>query len=206
MHQLPYPLSNRRAGAARRYPDLQVLAMRPCVQRRSGARRKCARPALVRESRERAAAPRTIRPARPLRAPLKSPVESRVAGSAEPRSAPSRAGRPRREPAGTHRTSPSTAEAGDPSVPPRRSSATSSDEPEADDPLNRTFGDRDQKADTGENLRFDFSDERDEPIGDVAGRAPIEFEPATTADGRSAMRPTDFAPRRLPSSASLLAD
>ncbi len=36
---------------------------------------------------------------------------------------------------------------------------------ESDHPLNRTFGDREQKADTGENFRFDFSDERHE-IGD----------------------------------------
>src|SRR5208282_3811763 len=37
-------------------------------------------------------------------------------------------------------------------------------EPEADDRLDRPFGDREQKADTGENLKFDFSDERNEII------------------------------------------
>jgi hypothetical protein len=38
---------------------------------------------------------------------------------------------------------------------------------ESDHPLNRTFGDREQKADTGENFRFDFNDERHE-LGDSA--------------------------------------
>jgi len=67
-------------------------------------------------------------------------------------------------------------------------------EPEADDPLNRSFGDREQKADTGENLRFDFSDERkqiDEVVpepeierpepddgGWEVGETPAEFESA----------------------------
>ena len=77
-----------------------------------------------------------------------------------------------------------------PKIDPRKSAR----ELESDDPLNRPFGDREQKADTGENLKFDFSDERDE-IGDAppehelerpepddggwqVGDAPDEFESA----------------------------
>ena len=44
---------------------------------------------------------------------------------------------------------------------------------EPDHPLNRSFGDREQKADTGENLKFDFSDERNE-IGDAAAEHELE--------------------------------
>lgn len=48
----------------------------------------------------------------------------------------------------------------DHSIPePRASESIHERELESDHPLNRTFGDREQKADTGENFRFDFSDE-----------------------------------------------
>ncbi len=43
---------------------------------------------------------------------------------------------------------------------PAASESNGEHELESDHPLNRTFGDREQKADTGENFRFDFSDER----------------------------------------------
>src|SRR6202171_4219066 len=49
---------------------------------------------------------------------------------------------------------------------PAASESNGGHELETDHPLNRTFGDREQKADTGENFRFDFSDERHE-IGDA---------------------------------------
>ena len=47
---------------------------------------------------------------------------------------------------------------------------------DADDPLNRTFADRDQKSDTGENLRFDFSDDRTAAQEDELAPAPEETE------------------------------
>ena len=49
---------------------------------------------------------------------------------------------------------------------PAASESNGGHELESDHPLNRTFGDRVQKADTGENFRFDFSDERHE-LGDT---------------------------------------
>jgi predicted Zn finger-like uncharacterized protein len=53
-----------------------------------------------------------------------------------------------------------------PGIPePAASESNGDHELESDHPLNRTFGDRVQKADTGENFRFDFSDERHE-LGD----------------------------------------
>ena len=48
---------------------------------------------------------------------------------------------------------------------PAASESNGGHELESDHPLNRTFGDREQKADTGENFRFDFNDERHE-LGD----------------------------------------
>jgi predicted Zn finger-like uncharacterized protein len=50
---------------------------------------------------------------------------------------------------------------------PAASESNGGHELESDHPLNRTFGDREQKADTGENFRFDFNDERHE-LGDSA--------------------------------------
>ena len=53
-----------------------------------------------------------------------------------------------------------------PGIPePSASESNGGHELESDHPLNRTFGDREQKADTGENFRFDFNDERHE-LGD----------------------------------------
>ena len=53
-----------------------------------------------------------------------------------------------------------------PGIPePAASESNGVHELESDHPLNRTFGDREQKADTGENFRFDFNDERHE-LGD----------------------------------------
>src|ERR1019366_1405438 len=85
---------------------------------------------------------------------------------------------------------------------------------EADDPLNRPFGDREQKADTGENLKFDFSDERNE-IGDAppehelerpepddggwqVGDAPSEFESAPIRQATTLMAEPEPAPPPAP--------
>jgi predicted Zn finger-like uncharacterized protein len=95
-----------------------------------------------------------------------------------------------------------------------------------DNPLNRPFGDREQKADTGENLKFDFSDPRNQ-AGDVSaehelerpepddgwqvGETPAEFEPAPMrespvmmAEQQPAARPTPTPMRRM--AAPLIAD
>jgi predicted Zn finger-like uncharacterized protein len=115
-----------------------------------------------------AQAPRTLRPARPRPSPLKSPVESDVVKRAEAR--PQRA--PAEKPREPVEPKPAAAPPAPPDPPKNRVEKVAQEpEPEPDDPLNRTFGDRDQKADTGENLRFDFSDDR---IG--SGHAPDEDE------------------------------
>jgi predicted Zn finger-like uncharacterized protein len=49
---------------------------------------------------------------------------------------------------------------------------------ESDHPLDRTFGDREQKADTGENFRFDFSDEHHE-IGETERDHPQDHQTTT---------------------------
>jgi predicted Zn finger-like uncharacterized protein len=85
---------------------------------------------------------------------------------------------------------------------------------ESDDPLNRSFGDREQKADTGENLKFDFSDERDaiadappqhelerpEPddAGWQVGDAPEEFDSAPIRQAPAMMREPAPASRPAP--------
>jgi predicted Zn finger-like uncharacterized protein len=169
-------------------------------------------------------APRTIRPARPRPSALKSPVESDVVKrehsgelrptiARKPEARPPRVESERRESA-EHRTpAPLPDQPEDRSVKPPQ-------EPEADDPLNRTFGDRDQRADTGENLKFDFSDERSEvddaqpedelerpephdagwQVGDVPDEfasAPIRRAPTMMAEPEPAPRPTPTAVRRM---------
>jgi hypothetical protein len=54
---------------------------------------------------------------------------------------------------------------------PAASESNGGHELDSDHPLNRTFGDREQKADTGENFRFDFNDEHHE-IGDAERNHP----------------------------------
>jgi hypothetical protein len=141
---------------------------------------------------------RTIRPARPRAGALKSPVESDVVkreSGAEPRPTI-----PPQPEVRVQESEPDQREPFEHSMPeappqePQDRSEKVRNEPEADDPLNRSFGDREQKADTGENLKFDFSDERNE-IGDAppehelerpepddggwqVGDAPAEFESA----------------------------
>ena len=184
-------------------------------------------------------APRTIRPARPRASALKSPVESDVvkrevaseprqpvASKAEPRlqRPEPRAQRPepsaqRIEPERPRESSvPQTPPA--PAVQPEIRKEKPAQEPQADDPLNRTFGDRNPKADTGENLKFDFSDERGH-LGDAlpenelerpeppesdwqVGDAPADFEhaprrqaPSMMADPQPAPRPTPTTVRRM---------
>ena len=131
---------------------------------------------------------RTIRAARPRAGVLKSPVESDVVK--------------RERSAELRPTNPPEPEV-------RREQEQR--EVEAGDPLNRPFGDREQKADTGENLKFDFSDERNE-IGDAppehelerpepddggwqVGDAPAEFESAPARQAPTMMAEPEAAAR-----------
>ncbi len=175
---------------------------------------------------------RTIRPARPRAGPLKSPVESGIVKrehSAElrPTIVPEPQVRVRQsavdQPEPLEHTMPE-APANEPVGEPRdRSNEDRHDEDrrqlESDDPLNRPFGDREQKADTGENLKFDFSDERieiaDAPpehelerpepddggwqVGDTPEEfdsAPIREIPTLIAEPQPAPRPAPHLERR----------
>ena len=120
---------------------------------------------------------RTIRPARPRPSALKSQVESDVV-----KREPVAESRPVRQPDPEVSTEPvPVPEAPAPverlmpeaATEPEVREVKPQPEPEADDPLNRSFGDREQKADTSENLRFDFSDERKQ-IPDLAAEPEIE--------------------------------
>lgn len=110
----------------------------------------------------------TLRPPRPLAAPPATPMERRsVMREAV---APARAPEPEFEPpverAPVVKQFESVKPHIDRQIPqPAVSENNGEHELESDHPLNRTFGDREQKADTGENFRFDFSDERHQ-IGD----------------------------------------
>jgi len=121
--------------------------------------------------------PRTIRPSRPRPSGLKSPVESDVVKRAESRSTASPRPEARAQPSQpvqqkpverpTPAAAPDRSESRNENAESRNENAESRNEkirqePQSDDPLNRSFDDPDQKSDTGENLRFDFSDERRE--------------------------------------------
>ena len=154
-------------------------------------------------------APRTIRPARPRPSALKSPVESDVVKRepvAEPRPTFPTKPEPR-----IRRPEPSRPEAAKQKIPeaPPIARAVQQEkirnEPEADDPLNRSFGDHDQKADTGENLKFDFSDER----GEIAGAPPErELERPEPHDGgwQVGDTPADFEHAPMRQSPTMMAD
>ena len=166
--------------------------------------------------------PRTMRPARPRPSALKSPVESDVVKRTESR--PSVAPKPEARVQKPQSEQPrESVERPTPAAPLKQPEARNEkvrNEPEADDPLNRSFGDRDQKADTGENLRFDFSDERGEiadapperelerpephdagwQVGDTPAdfeHAPIRQAPTMMADPEPAPRPAPTTVRRM---------
>ncbi len=124
---------------------------------------------------------RTLRPARPRAGVLKSPVESDVVkrehsaglrpmNPPEPQVRVQQSASDRREPFEQRMPE---APANPPTDEPADRREKDGDELEADHPLNRSFGDREQKADSGENLKFDFSDERNE-IGDAAAEHELE--------------------------------
>src|SRR5271167_3299045 len=113
---------------------------------------------------------RTIRPARPRPSPLKSQVESDIVKrehSAQPR--PTIAPEPEVRVERSDSEQRASVEHGMPEATRDEPQARREEDgyaAEADDPLSRPFGDREQKADTGENLKFDFSNEGSE-IGDA---------------------------------------
>lgn len=75
-----------------------------------------------------------------------------------------------------------------PEPPAPESEAETPPELEADNPLDRSFASDERKADTGENLKFDFSDERSEhhEIGDDLDETPDE--PASAIPARENKR------------------
>jgi predicted Zn finger-like uncharacterized protein len=168
---------------------------------------------------------RTIRPARPRPSALKSQVESDVVKRepvAEQRPALPPAPKPEvrvepiRAPEPTKPIEKEAVEAA-PNIPieePKVRPEKRQPELDADDPLNRPFGDREQKADTGENLRFDFSDERKQ-IDDASseheierpepddggwqvGETPAEFDDAPIRQAPTLMEEPEPAPRPTP--------
>jgi len=170
---------------------------------------------------------RTIRPARPRPSALKSPVESEVVKrehSAELRRtvapAPEVPVRRVQSPEPPQRA-PIERKMPEPSRDESRRAGEVRQEPDADDPLNRPFGDREEKADTGENLRFDFSDERGE-IADAppehelerpephdggwqVGDTPADFEHAPMRQPPTMMADPEPAPRPAPASVRRMA-
>lgn len=158
-------------------------------------------------------APRTIRPARPRASALKSPVESdvvkrEVASEARQSIAPKPEPRPQRSEPRAQRVEPERPrEFSAPQTPPAAAvqpenrKEKPAQEPQTDDPLNRTFGDRDPKADTGENLKFDFSDERGE-VGEAPAENELERPEPPDNDWQVGDAPADFehAPSRQPPS------
>ena len=120
-----------------------------------------------------------LRPARPRASAPRPPVESR--GVVREAIAPSPTEEPAFEPP-VERNNPVRQE-------PAASESSHERDLESDHPLNRTFGDREQKADTGENFRFDFSNERHE-LGD----AKREEETAAPAPDDDRWEVGDIAP------------
>jgi predicted Zn finger-like uncharacterized protein len=169
-------------------------------------------------------APRTIRPSRPRPSGLKSPVESDVVKRAESRSSAAPRPEVRAQPSQPQPQPQKPVERPTPAAAPVQPESRSEkirQEPRSDDPLNRSFGDPDQKPDTGENLRFDFSDERsgvadappdheiDRPdphdggwqVGEAPDddfdRAPRRQAPTMMADDEPAPRPARTQVRRM---------
>ena len=167
--------------------------------------------------------PRTIRPARPRPSALKSPVESDVVKRTEsrPSVAPKPEARVQRPQSEQPRESVERPMPAAPRKQPEDRNEKVRNEPEADDPLNRSFGDRDQKADTGENLRFDFSDERGEiadapperelerpephDAGWQVGDTPADFEHAPMRQAPTMMADPEPAPRHAPTTVRRMA-
>jgi predicted Zn finger-like uncharacterized protein len=161
---------------------------------------------------------RTIRPARPRPSALKSQVESDVvkrehSGELRPSPIPEPEVRAQPAPVQSEEQPPAVR-----AVEPYIQREEVPHQPDVDDPLNRSFGDREpQKADTGENLRFDFSDERkdipdtlpDHEIqrpephagGWQVGEPPEEFERAPVRQAPTMMaeseRPAPLPVRRM---------
>jgi predicted Zn finger-like uncharacterized protein len=124
-----------------------------------------------------------LRPARPRASAPRPPAEPRIV--MRETIAPARVAERELEPPPEREEDAQQVESGkqliDHPIPePGASESIHERELESDHPLNRTFGDREQKADTGENFRFDFSDESPE-IRD-AGRRQVIAAPARDDD------------------------
>jgi len=162
---------------------------------------------------------RTIRPARPRPGALRSQVESDIVkrehgAQLRPAIAPEpevRVERPDSEQSasGELRITAATP------VQPQDQHEEDRHKAEADDPLSRPFADREQKADTGENLKFDFSNEAsqigdappehklerpelDDDAGWQVGETPAEFESAPIRRAPTMMAEPEPGPHPAP--------
>jgi hypothetical protein len=154
--------------------------------------------------------PRAERPSRPRAGALKPPAEKEaVARETVQREAASQA-----EPSTTGSSLDSEAAADEPqshgdtffehasvdSPPEEPVAGDSPSLPEENHPLDKTFGDREQPADTGESLKFDFTDHRD-LTGDAEPGPDLEHDDGDDNRWEVGETPPDFesapAPRRL---------
>ena len=166
--------------------------------------------------------PRTVRPPRAKPSQLKSPLESDVVKREPiPDQQPAAPVPPERrvqpsQPADVVRA-PVERKKAVPPPPPNPEVRPESREASAhDDPLSRPFGDRDQKADTGENFKFDFNFDRgetreaeperelerpDHDDGWQVGDTPSEFASAPNRRAPTMMDEPEAAQRRAAASA-----
>ena len=156
---------------------------------------------------------RTIRPARPRPSALKSQVESDIVKREPvPESHPTmpepEVGVPRsndqlRAREDRMHAAPVSRPTEEAEVPPAKDRR----EVDVDDPLNRTFGDREPpKADTGENLKFDFSDERNEIADAPAPEREIERAESNDGGWQVGEVPAEFEARPIRQAPSMMDD
>ena len=146
---------------------------------------------------------RTIRASRPRPSALKSQVESDIVkrepvpepqpAMPEPEIGVPRSNAQLRAPEDRMHAAPVKRPTEEPEVRPAKDRS----EADLDDPLNRTFGDREPpKADTGENLKFDFSDERNE-IADAPPERELERDEPNDGGWEVGEVPAEFEARPI---------
>ena len=142
--------------------------------------------------------PRTVRPPRAKPSQLKSPLESDVVKREPiPGQQPAAPVPPERrvqpsKPADVVRAPVEQKKAESPPPPKPAARPESRQKGSDDDPLSRPFGDRDQKADTGENFKFDFNFDRGQ-IGDAESERELERPDHDDEDWQVGDTPSEFA-------------
>ncbi len=105
--------------------------------------------------------PRAARPSRPRAGPLKPPAENEAVSRATVASEPAAEVESHTVESSRESESATHEPAIHPDSPPEESAPGDSPElPEENHPLDKSFADREQPADTGESLKFDFTDDR----------------------------------------------